>query len=81
MFLKGGEVVGYALIFILGVIFGGILVHTIKKEDIVGDLRIDTSDPDDGPYMFLELNRSVMSIYNEKLVTLRVNTQNYISRK
>lgn len=49
------------------------------RENSVGTLRIDTSDPD-GPYLFLELHIPVNEVVKQKQVTLDVNTQSYISQ-
>lgn len=70
------------IVFVVGVIFGGILVRTLHQPKTVGSLRIDNSDPDSEPYLFLELTRAnVYDIYNQKYVTFDVNTQNYVSQK
>lgn len=68
------------LIFIAGVIAGvggSILVLLTTKG---GTLRIDRSDPDSEPYMFLELTESLPSVMRKKYVIFRVNLENYISR-
>ena len=45
-------------------------------------LLIDESDPDSGPYLFLELDRSgADAIYKQRYVRLRVELKNYISHK
>ena len=45
-------------------------------------LRVDESDPDSGPYLFLELDRSgADAIYKQRYVRLRVELKNYISHK
>lgn len=51
-----------------------------SKENSVGTLRIDTSDPD-GPYLFLELHTGVGEVMRHKQVTMDVSTENYISQK
>lgn len=48
---------------------------------LIGDLRVDQSDPEDGPYLFLELQKGVSNFKNKKYVILKVNIKNYISRK
>ena len=48
----------------------------------MGSLRVDESDPDSGPYLFLELDRSgADAIYKQRYVRLRVELKNYISHK
>lgn len=68
------------LIFIVGVIagVGGAILVLLKTKG--GTLRIDRSDPDSEPYMFLELTESLPSVMRKKYVIFRVNLENYISR-
>ena len=67
------------LVFVVGLIVGVITASTMLRSRAVGSLRIETSDPDDNPYLFLELSKDVSVIYKKRYVTLRVNTQNFIS--
>ena len=71
----------FVIVFVLGVIFGALVFDVIIRSKKVGSLRIDTSDPYDGPHMFLELHRGVEDIYHKKYVTLSVNTKNFISQE
>lgn len=64
---------------ILGFILG-FTVSTVCKK-YVGTLRIDQSDPNDSPYLFLEMSEDPRRLLNKKRVNLKVNTQNYISQK
>lgn len=70
----------FAILFVLGAILGFLTGKVICKPKTVGNLHIETSDPTDGPYLFLELHTGVGDIYNEKFVTLKVDTKNYVSR-
>ena len=63
----------------VGIIIGCIITLIIFKKFQIGDLRVDSSDPNDGPYLFLELYRGPHDIANKKYVVLKVNTQSYIS--
>ncbi len=65
---------------LLGIAIGCISTFLIFKFHCVGDLRVDTSDPDDGPYLFLELSTDVHTLMQKKYVLLRVNVKNYISQ-
>ena len=47
----------------------------------IGHLRVDQSDPDDGPYLFLELTSTTEALKKRKYVTLDVKVENYISQK
>ena len=62
LFLVGGAIVG---IFIT-IIF-------LRKEPI-GTLRVDYSDPDSGPYLFLEIpQRNAYLIERKKTVTFKID--------
>lgn len=69
----------------IGLLIGvmvGVLLSRLFKEKPVGSLRVDESDPDSGPYLFLELDRSgADAIYKQRYVRLRVELKNYISHK
>lgn len=74
---------------VIGILIGGFIGCIITRnamlkksaESFVGTLRVDTSDPDDNPYMFLELSKNVKDVTNKKSVVLKVSTENYISQK
>lgn len=74
---------------VIGFIIGYILSTAISKLTIkfcicgtpIGTLRIDRSDPFDGPHMFLELSKTVNDISDKKYVTLKISNESYISRK
>ena len=70
-----------ALIFVLGVVVGSVLTIIISRTKSAGDLRIDTSDPDSQPYLFLELSKSPREVCRKKYITLKVNMKDYISHK
>ena len=67
--------------FFVGCFAGGAIVLKLKKSKAVGTLRVDTSDPKDGPYLFLELSEDVSQICKEDQITLRVNNSNYIAQE
>lgn len=46
-----------------------------------GCLRIDRSDPDDEPLLFLELSKNVQDIEHKDCVLLKIKAENYIPRK
>ena len=77
-------VIGIVIGVIAGSIAGCVITRNamLKKtsESFVGTLRVDTSDPDDQPYMFLELSKNVGDITSKKSVLLKVSTENYISQ-
>lgn len=69
-------------IFIVGFLAGCIVTAVFYRRKCVGTLRIDTSDPDDGAYFFLEVDSGkAASIPNQKTILLTVDTRSYISHK
>lgn len=71
----------FILIFLLGVSFGCVATRILHNIKPVGTLRVDVSDPFDGPYLFLELETDPRFVMQEKRVTLKVDTKSYISQK
>lgn len=69
------------LIFLCGVIAGISIAMIIFRIYIVATLRIDRSDPEDGPYMFLELSKDVDKISTKKYVILKVKLKDSFSRE
>lgn len=68
--------------FLLGITIGFIFSNYLKRNDEpIGDLRIDESDPEDGPYLFLELKTKPDNFKSYKRVTLNVKAENYLSQK
>ena len=68
-------------IFAGGIIVGCLIAFISMRLRSIGCLRIDSSDPDDGPYLFLEATREVRDFRNKKFVVLDVRDENYISHK
>ena len=66
--------------FIFGGVLGFLISKAILKEDPVGTLRIDNSDPD-GPYLFLEMRTDPRTLTKRKNVVLKVNAKSYISQE
>lgn len=65
---------------IVGILIGLSLSRFIFKDKTIGSLRVDSSDPDSGPYLFLEVDPGGMdNIYKKQYVRLRVKIKNYIS--
>ena len=68
--------------FVLGLLIGIFTASRAFRKPSAGNLRVDTSDQQDGPYMFLELTESgAKSLKTAKQVTLDVKLENYISQK
>lgn len=70
------------IFFLAGMLVGIIITAIyIACSHLVGTLRIDRSNLDDQPYMFLELSKGVKSILSKKYVILTVNFKNFVSHK
>lgn len=73
------------LYFTLGaicfIIIDAVFDKYIFNDKPVGTLRIDRSDPDDSPYLFLELSTDPRELMKKDVVTLKVSTENYITQK
>lgn len=65
----------------LGLIVGCVVTVIVTRIRSIGSLRIDYSDPDDGPYLWLELTSRPANFEHKKFVMLRVKAEDYISRK
>ena len=66
------------VIFGIGILVGIVCTTLAIRTKSVGSLRVDTSDPDDGPYLFLELSKDIGEIYRKKYVTFKVSLKNFI---
>ena len=76
--LKGEVLMDLIIIFVIGIFVGCVIALPIFRMRSVGSLRIDTSDPDDGPYLFLELSKDIGEIYRKKYVIFKVSLKNFI---
>jgi hypothetical protein len=65
---------------VIGILIGFIGASVIRRKHPVGFLRIDKSDPD-GPYLFLELKKSINEIVTQKTVLLEVKREDFIPHK
>jgi hypothetical protein len=72
---------GFVIGLLIGILIGYGFSVVIRCRSVVGSLRIDTSDQDDGPYLFLELSKDVSEVYRRKHIMLEVNTENFIPHK
>lgn len=75
--LKGGFGVTYVFIFLIGITLGITFEKILFKKVNIGTLKIDNSD-EDGPYLFLELSKSISSFNKCKQVLMTVKEENYI---
>lgn len=67
--------------FLSGAVVGGIIALITIRSTVIGYLRVDESDPDDGPYLFLELFKKVPNLCAKKYVMLKVKVENFISHE
>lgn len=68
-------------LFGLGMLVGCLFTCFIFRLFVVGALRVDRSDPDDDPYLFLELKKSVETVSSKKYVIFKVMNKNFISHE
>ncbi len=67
---------------VFGIIIGVFCGRYIIRRNAIGSLRIDQSDPDSGPYLFLELShKGSENIHKKKYVVFQVNVKDYIPHK
>ena len=73
--------IGVVISFIFGHISGIDITKKTYRNRSLGTIRVDSSDPEDGPYLFLELNAPPSMIAEKDYVMFKVNTESYISQK
>ena len=67
--------------WLIGFLLGICLVKITNRKRTIGTLRMDRSDPNEAPYLFLELNRDGMrEIEKRKIVSFKVDLKNYGAR-
>jgi hypothetical protein len=70
------------LSFLVGIIIGFLIFKVTSRPKISGTIRVDQSDQDAEPYLFLELQNGVgTSIMQKKYVTFEVSIKDYIPHK
>lgn len=65
----------------IGIIIGSVVTCLVFGAFSVGSLRVDQSIPEDDPYLFLELTKSVSTILKKKFVVLKVQAEDFIPHK
>lgn len=72
----------YVIFFLAGFISGAIIIdHKLHKNTTVGKLRIDASDPNESPYLFLELKSDPNEVMKHNRVYLDVDSKPLLSRE
>ena len=79
---------GFTLIFAvlsvgiaIGMLIGRRHYKNDKTKEPQGILNVDYSDPEDGPYLFLELKVPIADVVSTKQVLFDVNVTHCISQK
>ena len=66
---------------VLGLLLGLGLSAISRRKKPVGTLRVDRSDPEEAPYLFLELEQDGMDqIHKAKTVVFKVDLRSYLAR-
>lgn len=74
-------VIGWIGGTVIGSILSWLIVRHHKKKLYVGTLRVDRSDPDEAPYLFLELEQDGMTkIHQNKTAFFKVDMNSYLTR-
>lgn len=66
---------------IVGAIIGVLITLLIFSTISAGNLRVDQSIPEDDPYLFLELTKSVSTVLKKRFVVLKVRVEDFIPHK
>ena len=80
-FLKGDINMDFIIIFGIGILVGTIVTNIILRIFLVGTLLIKISDPNEGPYLFLELSKDTNVLTSKKYIILKVNAKSLFSHK
>lgn len=70
----------YLVIGFIGFILGLFFMAYGMAVKTVGTIRVDSSN-EDGPYLFLELNKPLSEVSAQKYVVVNVDTRSYIPQK
>ena len=73
--------VAVAVGILAGIALCYLATHLTLKKSIVGTLRVDRSEPDEAPYLFLEVEHGGMEkIQKKKMVMFKVDLSSYLPR-
>lgn len=62
------------IFFVVGTIVGIIVTSMFFRKEPIGTIRVDNSDPDSPPYLFLELdNGKGYRLQKDKFIMLKVD--------
>lgn len=71
---------GTVTLIAFGAVIGSIFTGIVFRFFLVGTLRVDRSDPD-GPFMFLELKKSIEHVTSKEYVVLKIEDKDFIPHK
>ena len=66
---------------LIGLLIGVAVGYSITRSKPSGYIRIDRSDPDEPPMLFLESHIGIYELSKKKYVMYEVKNENYISHK
>lgn len=66
---------------LIGIVLGFSIFLIMSQKNMIGNLRVDSSDLEDDPYLFLELETDVKSISRKKYVLMKVRVEDFIPHK
>ena len=66
---------------LIGLLIGVVVGYLITRSKPSGCIRIDRSDPDEPPMLFLESRIGIYELSKKKYVVYEVKTENYISHE
>lgn len=75
------EIIICVLTLVIGVFIGFCIGKTKFYVHPIGDLRVDQSDRDDGPHLFLELDANIPTVLSQKYVAFRVKAEDFVSHE
>ncbi len=70
----------YLVAGIIGFILGLFFMAYGNVLKIVGTIRVDSSN-EDGPYLFLELDKPLSDVLTQKYVVVNIDTSSFIPQK
>ena len=68
----------YILGFLIGVIMTSLIYLHRNTSKRIGYLRVDYSDPIDGPYLFLELSENINNISKKREAIVEIKNKSFI---
>lgn len=70
----------YLIVGVIGFILGLFFMGYGTVLNTVGMIRVDSSN-EDGPYLFLELDKPLSKVLAQKYVVVGIDTRSFISQK